>query len=92
MDQPILASEARSAVVGPVTSAQQEDYEQARHYHHEMFLLFKGMFIETNPIPVKAAVAALGLICEEYRLPMCEPAAANREILLQAMRNTGLDV
>ena len=40
--------------------------------------LFKAMFVETNPIPVKAAVAAMGLLAEEYRLPLCPMADASR--------------
>lgn len=74
------------------TRALAGDFVGALEVHCQLYELFEALFIETNPIPVKAAVAALGLICEEYRLPMCELAAANREILLQAMRNTGLAV
>lgn len=74
------------------TRALAGDFVGALEVHCRLYELFEALFIETNPIPVKAAVASLGLICEEYRLPMCELATANREILLQAMRNTGLAV
>jgi len=50
----------------------------------------KALFIETNPVPVKAALADLGLINEEYRLPLCEMTPKNREVLRDAMRKTGL--
>ena len=60
------------------------DYATALTYHRKYFKLFKHLFIESNPIPVKAAMAMMELIQEEYRLPLCPMADANREIL----RNT----
>ena len=66
------------------------DPEAAKKLHFELFPLFKALFIETNPIPVKAAVAALGKIKEEYRLPLCPMAAANKEKLLNVMRDMNL--
>ena len=62
----------------------------ARKLHFELFPLFKALFIETNPIPVKAAVAALGKIKEQYRLPLCPMAAPNREKLLGVIRDMNL--
>ena len=49
--------------------------------HQKFYPLFKDLFLETNPVPVKAALAMLGLIEEEYRLPLVALAAANREKL-----------
>ena len=43
--------------------------------HYELLPLFKAIFIETNPIPIKAALAMKGMIAETYRLPMCPMAA-----------------
>ena len=60
------------------------DFATALTYHRKYFKLFKHLFIESNPIPVKAAMAMMDLIQEEYRLPLCPMADANREIL----RNT----
>ena len=60
------------------------DFATALTYHRKYFKLFKHLFIESNPIPVKAAMAMMELIQEEYRLPLCPMADANREIL----RNT----
>ena len=60
------------------------DYATALTYHRKYFKLFKHLFIESNPIPVKAAMAMMELIQEEYRLPLCPMSDANREIL----RNT----
>ena len=54
--------------------------------------MFRDLFIESNPIPVKAALAALGKIALEYRLPLCEMAPANLEKLLATMKRCGLNV
>ena len=63
------------------------DFEKARKMHYELLPLFKGIFIETNPIPIKAALAMRGMIKESYRLPMCEMKAENKEKLRQILRN-----
>ena len=52
--------------------------------------LINALFIETNPIPIKAAMAMAGLIKEEYRLPLCELSAASREKLANTMRGCGM--
>ncbi len=46
------------------------DYEGARKIHYKLLPLFKGLFIETNPMPVKAALASMGLIQNVLRLPL----------------------
>jgi 4-hydroxy-tetrahydrodipicolinate synthase len=48
------------------------------------------MFIETNPIPVKTALALMGKINEEFRLPLCSLAEANKEKLKKALKDYGL--
>ena len=62
------------------------DLATAQKLHAKYYAFFRDQFIETNPIPIKAAMAEAGLIAEEYRLPLCELAAANREKLLATMR------
>ena len=57
------------------------DFATALQYHKRYYRLFKDLFIESNPIPVKAAMAMLGIVNEEYRLPLCEMMPANREKL-----------
>lgn len=54
------------------------DYTTARKLHVQLFPLFKGMFVETNPIPIKTAMAMVGRDTGELRLPMCELTEANR--------------
>ena len=57
------------------------DFVAAAALHKKYWRLFKDLFIESNPIPVKAAMAMLGMIEEEYRLPLCPLSDANREKL-----------
>ena len=52
--------------------------------------LINALFCETNPIPVKAAMAALGFCTDELRLPLCEMSDANREKLMGIMKDAGL--
>lgn len=66
------------------------DPKGARELHLELMPLFKALFLETNPIPVKAAAAAMGLVSEEYRLPLCPPSDANRLKLMEVLKETGL--
>ena len=63
---------------------------QAAQIHHKYYSLFKDLFVETNPVPVKAALAMLGMIEEEYRLPLVPMSAKNRQILRQTMVACGL--
>jgi 4-hydroxy-tetrahydrodipicolinate synthase len=58
--------------------------------HNKYYPLFKDLFIESNPTPVKAALAMLGQIKEEYRLPLVPMAAANREKLVKTLRVCGI--
>jgi 4-hydroxy-tetrahydrodipicolinate synthase len=55
------------------------DWERARTLHYALLPLFKAIFVETNPIPIKAALAMLGVLQESYRLPMCPPAEESRK-------------
>lgn len=66
------------------------DFTAARKLHDRFFPIFKDLFIETNPGPVKAAVAMLGLIEEEYRLPMTPMNPKNRAILKSTLVQCGI--
>jgi 4-hydroxy-tetrahydrodipicolinate synthase len=58
--------------------------------HEKYYPLFKDLFIETNPVPVKAALAMKGLIEEEYRLPLVPMNPKNRETLRASMKACGV--
>ncbi len=55
------------------------DVDKARTIHFEIYELCQTMFVETNPIPIKAALSLMGKIEPEFRLPLCMPSAANLE-------------
>ena len=54
--------------------------------HLRYFQLFKDLFLESNPIPVKTALNLMGMIDAEFRLPLCEMGTANREQLIRTLR------
>ncbi|HLX69915.1 MAG TPA: 4-hydroxy-tetrahydrodipicolinate synthase [Verrucomicrobiae bacterium] len=66
------------------------DTKKAMQLHQKFYQLFKDLFIETNPIPVKAALAMMGQIEEEYRLPLVRMSAKNRETLQTTLKSCGL--
>ncbi len=66
------------------------DVEKARSIHYELDPLNSAMFIETNPIPVKTALALMGKVKEEFRLPLGTMAEANRKKLKKVLGDYGL--
>jgi len=70
-------------MVQMVAAASSSNWELATQISVRLTELFSAIFIETNPIPVKAILASEGLCQETYRLPLCEMSAANREQLIQ---------
>jgi 4-hydroxy-tetrahydrodipicolinate synthase len=66
------------------------DWEKARELHYRLYPLSKAMFIETNPIPVKTALALMGRVEEEFRLPLGRIAPENREKLRAVLAGMGL--
>ena len=64
--------------------------EEARLIHFEIYELCQVMFIETNPIPIKAALGLMGKIQPEFRLPLCAPSAANAEKLKTVLARYGI--
>lgn len=66
------------------------DAEGARKMHYELMPLFKALFIETNPIPVKTALGLMKMIKSAWRLPLCEPLPATVTKMRQVLR--GMDI
>ncbi len=64
--------------------------DEAKELHYQIYELSKVLFIETNPIPVKTALALMGKIREEFRLPLCEISKENREKIRKVL--VGLDL
>jgi 4-hydroxy-tetrahydrodipicolinate synthase len=68
-----------------VHAALKGDYERAGRIHAKLFPIFKDLFVETNPIPVKAALAMMGQIEEAYRLPLTPMSDTNRTQLRKTL-------
>jgi len=64
--------------------------DEALRLHYKLEPLHGAMFIETNPIPAKTSLALMGRIAEEFRLPLCPMADANKEKLKKALKDYGL--
>ncbi len=65
---------------------------EAIQQHLKLFPLFKGMFMETNPIPIKAALSMVGKISNELRLPMTPLTEGNQPALRKLLADFGLAV
>jgi len=68
------------------------DFKKAREMHYYLYELFKVLFIETNPIPVKTACWALGMCEKEFRLPLCEMKPENERKLIGVLKAYNLPV
>ncbi len=66
------------------------EIDQARAIHFEIFELCQAMFVETNPIPIKAALGLMGKIEPEFRLPLCPPASASLEKIRNVLSKLNL--
>ncbi|MGC8677598.1 MAG: 4-hydroxy-tetrahydrodipicolinate synthase [Hydrogenobaculum sp.] len=72
------------------THALKGDFEKARQMHYHLLEIFKVMFIETNPIPVKTALSLMGMVKKEFRLPLCEMLPQNEEKLKEVLKKYSL--
>ncbi|MFQ5416300.1 MAG: 4-hydroxy-tetrahydrodipicolinate synthase [Myxococcota bacterium] len=81
---------APGEMLGLVNAWRGGDVDGARAAHQRLLPFFDALFCETNPIPVKAAVALLGRIGDEIRLPLTEITPRNRERLKVVLKELGL--
>ena len=86
----VASNEIPAEMVRMVELAERGDFKGAREVHDRILPLMQVNFVEANPIPVKAAMAAMGLIEEHYRLPMVPPGAASREKITRALQDLNL--
>ena len=63
------------------------NWKEAKELHYKYYSFMKDIFIESNPAPIKAAMAKVGLINEEYRLPICSISDASKKVLFKTMDN-----
>jgi len=73
-----------------VHAALEGDWKRARELHYKLFPLARAAFLETNPIPIKEAMAMAGMLEPEFRLPMCRMGDANRQKLRAILESYGL--
>ncbi len=85
-----VISVASNLIPGPVCdmvrSGLAGDFKKAREIHLHYYPLFRDLFIESNPAPIKAALAMAGRMTPEVRLPLCEMSDANRKKLEATVR------
>jgi 4-hydroxy-tetrahydrodipicolinate synthase len=74
-----------SEVCALVRACESGDMKLAEKLHHKLFPLFKGLFIEPNPVPVKTALGWRGAMSGECRLPLCEMREANQARLRKTL-------
>ena len=77
-----VAPEMMSELVNAMLAG---DLPKARALHHRLFPLFKNLFIESNPIPAKAAMASMGLLRNELRLPLVPASEKTEEIIRKTL-------
>jgi len=72
------------------SAALRGDWEAARRNHYQLLPLMRALFLETNPIPVKAALAMMGFCRDELRMPLLPMSDAPRARLRQVLQDLGL--
>ncbi|MBE6390876.1 MAG: 4-hydroxy-tetrahydrodipicolinate synthase [Lentisphaerae bacterium] len=89
-----IISVASNLIPGELTAmvdaALAGDFKTAIKAHRKYYPLFRNLFIESNPIPVKAAMGMTGAITPEYRLPLCEMSAPHAEVLKKTLQDCGI--
>jgi 4-hydroxy-tetrahydrodipicolinate synthase len=88
----VASNEVPSEMVQLVESAERGDFSAARRWHQALIPLMLANFVEANPIPVKFAMAAMGLCEEVYRLPMVPPGPVAQQQILDVLKDFGLPV
>ena len=86
----VISNVVPGDMAGMVDAFAAGDLEKARQLHYRMSPLIDALFIETNPTPVKAALAMMGKIAYELRLPLCKMAEKNEAVLKKVMQDYGL--
>ncbi len=86
----VTANVAPADMAGMIDAWVAGDPAKARQLHYKLYPLFQALFLETNPIPVKHAVALMGKATPELRLPLCAMSQENLDKLTQVMKNLRL--
>ncbi len=86
----VVSNEMPGEMAQIVEAAERNDFAAARAIHARLMPLMQVNFVEANPIPVKAALAAMGLIEEAYRLPIVPPKPESKQKIYQVLKELGL--
>jgi 4-hydroxy-tetrahydrodipicolinate synthase len=86
----VASNEVPGEMVRMVEAAERNDFAAARAVHARIMPLMQINFVESNPVPVKAAMAAMGLLEEVYRLPMTPPRSESREKIMRVLNDLRL--
>jgi len=86
----VVSNETPGLMRTMIDAALEGDFARARELHYRLLPLMNANFIESNPIPVKAGLTMMGLIGENYRLPLVPMNSANREKLHRVLNELGL--
>lgn len=86
----VVSNQVPGEMAAMVGAAARGDFTAARKVHQRIFPLMQVNFVEANPIPVKAAMAAMGLLEEVYRLPMCSPRRESHDRIVRVLRDLEL--
>ncbi len=81
----VSSNVAPAAVSDLVNALLNDDWDRGRELHYDLLPLFRALFVETNPIPVKTAASILGLCSDEMRLPMIPLSGDNLDTLRRVM-------
>ena len=87
----VASNEVPAELARMVEAAERNDFAAARQIHDELLPLMLVNFIESNPIPVKSAMAAMGLLDEVYRLPMVPPKESSRARIREVLEGLKVD-
>ena len=86
-----VASNIAPAPVAELAHAMMEGkVEKAAMYHEKLSPLFRNCFVESNPIPAKAALASMGLISNECRLPLVPAQQKTYDLMVETIKELGL--
>jgi 4-hydroxy-tetrahydrodipicolinate synthase len=86
----VASNEIPAEMVQMVEAAEGNDFAAARAIYNRILPLMQVNFVEANPLPVKAAMAAMGLLEEVYRLPMCPPRRESKEKIVTVLKELDL--
>ena len=84
----VTSNVAPGAVSDMVRALLEGDWERGRELHFELLPLFRALFVETNPIPVKTAASLLGLCSDEMRLPLVPMEGENLRLLQETLERS----